>query len=81
MALPPGISMVNVGGKLYRSDQKFNWESSDSGTSGTIDAAGAAHFLQQNPQMRRMQDGVWDYGGDVGAAHLAVDSSQEFEQS
>lgn len=72
--------MVNVGGKLYRSDQKFNWESSDTGTSGTIDAAAAARFLQQNSKMRRMRDGVWDYGGNVGAAHLAVDSSQEFEE-
>ena len=80
MILPPGVSMVNVGGKLYRSDQKFNWQSGDTGSSGTMDAAAAAYFLQQNSQMRRTEEGVWDYGGDVGAAYLAVDSSQKFEE-
>lgn len=78
--LPPGVSMVNVGGMLYRSDQKFNWESSDTGSRGTTDAAGAAQFLQRNPKMRRIREGVWDYGGNVGAAHLAADTSQKYEE-
>ena len=60
------VDMVNVGSTMYRA------------ASGTLDAAGAARFLQQNSQMRRISDGVWDYGGDAGAANRSVDFSQEF---
>lgn len=70
--------MVNVGGTLYRADQKFTFTYSDTGSRGTLDASQAARFLQQNPKMRKISEGVWDYGGDVGAASLSVDSSQKF---
>ena len=72
------VDMVNVGSTMYRADQRFNFTYGDTGASGTLDAAGAARFLQQNSQMRRISDGVWDYGGDAGAANRSVDFSQEF---
>jgi len=72
------VDMVNVGGTMYRADQRFNFTYGDTGTSGTLDAAQAARFLQQNSQMRKLSDGIWDYGGDAGAANLSVDSSQKF---
>ena len=71
--------MVNVGGTLYRADQRFTFVYSDAAARGTLDAAGAARFLQQNPKMQKVAEGVWDYGGEVGAANLSVDTSQKFD--
>jgi len=65
------VDMVNVGGTLYRADQKFEFYYADAGSGGTLDAAAAARFLQTNPLMRG-NNGFWDYGGDVGAATLKV---------
>lgn len=61
------VDMVNVGSTMYRADQRFKFAYGDTGASGTLDAA---RFLQQNSLMRRISDGVWDYGGDADAANL-----------
>ena len=76
--LPPGVYMVAVGGRMFRSDQEFNYYNGF-GSSATIDAAQASNIINSARLEKMHGRNGWQDTGDQEGVTITVNSNQRFD--